>query len=259
MNLETIKYLISNAPNWAGSIYLTALGVQLIFPTYIKVFETLQAYKTKKQKEESTNRYREISSYQDEKFRSFLEEQEAEERFYKETGIWCNKNLRDGLNWLRQGSGSKFSWNFIRASIYYLREENGRFGVKVPWLHIVFEYFCYVSATLILIFTGFFCSLIFNYHFKSSQQTVFLSLLITTLFFLVFAFSLGTITFPIWRAREIAKTVRRIDPDNPFLEIPNLFDPIYGTQSSLIKPRQIEQLKRLSSHLKYLKRLPRKN
>ncbi|MBV9387366.1 MAG: hypothetical protein JOZ78_13165 [Chroococcidiopsidaceae cyanobacterium CP_BM_ER_R8_30] len=260
MNLDLIKYLTSNTPNWLSSIFLIALWISLILPTFIKVYGTIQASKAKKQKEELKNRYRDIFSYQDENFRSFLEEQEAEERFYNETGIRCNKNLRDGLNWLRRGSGgSGFSWRYLRTSINYLREEDGRFGVKVPWLSVVFEKLWYAYATFMLVSAGFFCFLILNYHFKSSQQKVLVFLIITILFCLILAFSFGTLNFPVGGAREIAKAVRRRDPDNPFLEIPKLFDPIYGGQSSIIKPHYIEQLKRLSSHLKHMKRPPRKN
>lgn len=238
MNLDIIKYLTSNTPHWLSSIFLIALWISIILPAFIKFYETIQAYQAKKQKEEPMDRYRENLSDPD---RDFLEEREAAKRFYKETGIWCNKNLRDGLHWLHEGSGaSKISWKIIRTSIDYLREENGRFGVKVPWLHVVFERYWYAYATLNLISAGFFCFVIFNYHFKSSEQTVLVFLLIAILLCLGFAFSVRPLTFPVWGAREIAKVVRRLDPDNPFLEIPKLFDPIYGWQSSLIKPRRIE-------------------
>ena len=54
----------------------------------------------------------------------------------------------------------------------------------------------------------------------------------------------------------IAKEVNKLDtnPDN-YSEIPKLFDPIYGTEHSLIKPNHIEKIKSLLNHVKRLRHL----
>ena len=60
------------------------------------------------------------------------EEYEAQVRFYERTVILCNKNLIDGLNWFFNNNHSQFKWKLIKPAVRYLREEEGRFYVKVP-------------------------------------------------------------------------------------------------------------------------------
>ncbi len=254
MEFEIIKFLMAHTPKWVGAIVLGSLGVNLVVPTIKKVIDLLAESRATKKTGELIKDYQENLSYLDEEDRMFFEEVKAQKRFYEHTGIWCNKNLRHGLQWLFDKNRAHFSWDFLRPTKRYLREENERFYVKIPWIDVFFEHFFYASAILyLLVFAACLC-------LAQSRKIFLLNIFVLFLLFLIFfSFSLLNATAPVWRARRIAEEIKIIDP-NPdnYSEIPKLFDPIYGTEHSLIKPHHIETLKSLLSYVKRIKHLPRK-
>lgn len=218
MEPEIVKFLIAHIPNW-GLNFLMLYMILRLFSPQLKDF--LSFYSTLQQRSQGV-------SCQDEKVNENFRELQARKKFFQDTGIYnCPKNLRDGLIWFHNRSDN-FSWKYICSTKKYIKQRNGVLFVKISWLDIATYHINHVCAAVCFLLAFW----VLYIGVSSSNQLSSSAVILSFLYLLFASCYFICSTFPIWRAKKIAKEIETLTGHSSY--IPTLFEPVYKVKTPLV-------------------------